>query len=125
MANWIQKATKKMKAKGTVGAFGSQAKSAGKTTEQFANQVLNNKEDYSSTTVKRAQFAKNVAGLKVGGSVDNKLLTKAQAGKSLLNRGCSKLTRGQKNRLKKQRKRRTSGNTTPKFNANRPNRRRR
>ena len=77
MANWIQKATKKMKAKGTVGAFGKQAKEAGQTTKQFANEVLSNKDDYSPTTVKRAQFAKNV-GLKVGGSVNNKLLTQTQ-----------------------------------------------
>jgi len=77
MANkWIQKATKKMKKKGTVGAFSQQAKNAGMTTKQFANKVLSNKSDYSSTTVNRAQFAKNVAGLKVGGSVNNKLLTK-------------------------------------------------
>ena len=78
MANWIQKATKKMKAKGTVGAFGEQAKKAGQTTKQFANHVLSNKDDYSSTTVKRAQFAKNAGGLKVGGSVNNKLLTQTQ-----------------------------------------------
>lgn len=77
MANkWIQKATQRMKAKGTTGSFSKQAKRAGMTTKQFANKVLSNKDDYSPTTVKRANFAKNVAGLKVGGSVDNKLLTK-------------------------------------------------
>lgn len=76
MANkWIQKATQKMKAKGTTGAFSKQAKNAGMTTKQFANKVLSNKDDYSSNTVKRAQFAKNVAGLKVGGTINNKLLT--------------------------------------------------
>jgi hypothetical protein len=76
MANkWIQKAAKKMKAKGTTGAFSQQAKNAGMTTKQFANKVLSNKDDYSSNTVKRAQFAKNVAGLKVGGTINNKLLT--------------------------------------------------
>ena len=82
MANkWIQKAAKKMKAKGTTGAFSQQAKNASMTTKQFANKVLSNKDDYSSNdnyssnTVKRAQFAKNVAGLKVGGTINNKLLT--------------------------------------------------
>lgn len=81
MANkWIQKATQKMKAKGTTGAFSEQAKNAGMTTKEFANKVLSNKSDYSSTTEKRAQFVKNIAGLKVGGSIDNKLLPKAQPG---------------------------------------------
>lgn len=123
MANkWIQKATQRMKAKGTTGSFSKQAKRAGMTTKQFANKVLSNKDDYSSTTVKRANFAKNVAGLKVGGSVDNKLLTKAQNGKSLLNRGCTKPTKRQKRRVQKQRNQRRAGNTVPRFN---PNRRRR
>ena len=122
MANWIQKATKKMKAKGTVGAFGEQAKKAGQTTKQFANHVLSNKDDYSPTTVKRAQFAKNVAGLKVGGSVDNKLLPKAQNGKSLLNRGCTKPTKRQRRRAQNQNNQRRAGNAAPGFN---PNRRRR
>lgn len=128
MANkWIQKATQRMKAKGTTGSFSKQAERAGMTTKQFANKVLSNKDDYSSTTVKRANFAKNVAGLKVGGSVDNKLLPKAQPGKSvketsLLNRGCTRPTRGQIRRVQRQRNQRRAGNTVPMFN---PNRRRR
>lgn len=42
-------------------------------------------------------------------------LPKAQKGKSLLNRGCSKLTWKQKRKLKKQRKQRKAGNATSKF----------
>lgn len=122
MANkWIQKATQKMKAKGTTGAFSQQAKNAGMTTKQFANKVLSNKDDYSSNTVKRAQFAKNVAGLKVGGSIDNKLLPKAQNGKSksLLDRGCNKPSRRQVRTVQRQRAQRRSGNITSPFNARR------
>ena len=58
---WIQEATERMKAKGTVGAFTKQAKRAGyDSVQSFANHVLNNTDDYTSTTVKRAQFAKNM-----------------------------------------------------------------
>lgn len=90
MANkWIQKATQKMKAKGTTGAFSKQAK--------------------------------NVAGLKVGGSIDNKLLPKAQNGKSksLLDRGCNKPSRRQVRTVQRQRDQRSRGNITSPFNARR------
>ena len=61
---WIQKATERMKAKGTVGAFTKQAKRAGyDSVQSFANHVLKNTDDYTSTTVKRAQFAKNMGNL--------------------------------------------------------------
>lgn len=39
------------------GKFTAQAKAAGMGTQQFASHVLANKEDYSPTTVKRANFA--------------------------------------------------------------------
>lgn len=46
------------------GKFTAQAKAAGMGVQEFANKVLSNKEDFSSTTVKRANFAKNAAGWK-------------------------------------------------------------
>jgi len=59
--NWIKEATDRMEQKGTVGAFTKQAKRAGYDSVQaFANKVLNNEDDFSKTTVKRAQFAKNM-----------------------------------------------------------------
>jgi hypothetical protein len=57
--NWIQDAEKKMKKKGTVGAFTKQAERAGMSTTDFAKKVLANKENYTQTTVDRAQFMKN------------------------------------------------------------------
>jgi len=41
------------------GAFTAKAKAHGKTVQQFANQVLSNKSNYSTATVKQAVFAKN------------------------------------------------------------------
>ena len=65
---WIQEANERMKAKGTVGAFTKQAKRAGyDSVQSFASHVLNNKDDYTSTTVKRAQFAKNMGNLSKAG----------------------------------------------------------
>jgi len=59
---WIQEAVKRMEEKGTVGAFTKQANRAGYDSVQaFATHVLNNEDKFSNTTVKRAQFAKNVA----------------------------------------------------------------
>jgi len=52
---WIQKADIKE------GAFTKQAKSAGVGVQEFANKVLANPDKYSSTTVKRANLAKNFA----------------------------------------------------------------
>lgn len=46
------------------GKFTEQAQAAGMGVQEFARKVLANKEDYSSTTVKRANFAKNAAGWK-------------------------------------------------------------
>ena len=44
------------------GKFTASAQHAGMGVQAFANQVLANKEDYSSTQVKRANFAHNAAG---------------------------------------------------------------
>lgn len=46
------------------GKFTASAQHAGMGTQEFANHVLANKEDYSSTQVKRANFAHNAAGWK-------------------------------------------------------------
>lgn len=56
--NWIQGAIKKP------GAFSSQAEKAGMSTAEFADQVTSNPGDYSDKTVKRAQLAKTLAGLR-------------------------------------------------------------
>tara|TARA_R110002074_G_scaffold280851_1_gene452167 strand:- start:1087 stop:1983 length:897 start_codon:yes stop_codon:yes gene_type:complete len=55
--NWIQSVDKEMKKKGTVGAFTKQAKKAGMSVHDFAEEVKRNPEDYSSTTRKRATLA--------------------------------------------------------------------
>jgi len=44
------------------GKFTESAQRAGMGVQEFASQVLANKEDYSSTQVKRANFARNAAG---------------------------------------------------------------
>ena len=46
------------------GKFTASANRAGMGVQEFARHVLANKEDYSSTQVKRATFAKNSAGWK-------------------------------------------------------------
>ena len=46
------------------GKFTKQAQAAGMGVQEFARKVLSNKEDYSPTTVKRANFARNAAGWK-------------------------------------------------------------
>jgi hypothetical protein len=58
--NWIQSAIKKP------GSFTAQAKGAGMTVPAFRDKVLANKEDFSSTTVKRANLAKTLAGMRKG-----------------------------------------------------------
>jgi hypothetical protein len=45
------------------GAFTKQAKDAGMGVQEFAAKVLANPKDYNATTVKRANFAKNVKGI--------------------------------------------------------------
>ncbi len=48
---WIQRAIRKP------GAFRKQAQRAGKSTAQFAREVLRNPSRYSKTTVRRARLA--------------------------------------------------------------------
>ena len=49
--NWIQQAIRKP------GAFRKQAKRAGKSTMDFAREVMRNPSRYSTTTVRRARLA--------------------------------------------------------------------
>lgn len=56
--NWIQGAIKKP------GAFSAQAEKAGMSTAEFANEVTSNPDDYSDKTLKRAQLAKTLAGMR-------------------------------------------------------------
>jgi hypothetical protein len=52
---WIQAAKLKE------GSFSKQAKDAGMDAQAFANKVLANPDKYSTTTIKRANLAKNFA----------------------------------------------------------------
>jgi hypothetical protein len=56
--NWIEGAIKKP------GAFSAQAEKAGMSTAEFAKEVISNPDDYSEKTVKRANLAKTLAGLR-------------------------------------------------------------
>ena len=58
--DWIQSVDKEMKKKGTVGAFTKEAKEAGMTVHDFAKKVVDNPEEFSEKTRKRAQFALNM-----------------------------------------------------------------
>ena len=42
------------------GAFTAQAKRAGMGVQEFAKEVLDNQEDFTKKTIKRAQFARNM-----------------------------------------------------------------
>ena len=55
------------------GKFTESAKRAGKSVQEFARQVLANKDKYSSTLVKRANFARNASKWKHqdGGNLEN------------------------------------------------------
>ncbi len=57
---WIKSAIKKP------GSFTAQAKNAGMSVPAFRDKVLSNKEKFSSTTVKRANLAKTLAGMRKG-----------------------------------------------------------
>jgi hypothetical protein len=57
---WIQGAIQKK------GSFTAQAKRAGMSTSSFRDKVLANKEKFSSTTVKRANLAKTLSGMRKG-----------------------------------------------------------
>lgn len=64
---WIQSAIK------NPGSFTKQAQSAGMSVAGFKNKVLANKEDYSSTTVKRANLANTLSKMRKGqGGMDFK-----------------------------------------------------
>ena len=58
------------------GKFTASANRAGMGVQEFARHVLANKEDYSSTQVKRANFARNAAGWKkqMGGMAEGQML---------------------------------------------------
>ena len=58
--DWIQSVDKEMKKKGTVGAFTKEAKEAGMTVHDFAKKVVDNPEEFSEKTRRRAQFALNM-----------------------------------------------------------------
>jgi hypothetical protein len=57
---WIQKVIK------NPGSFTKQAQSAGMSTAGFKNKVLGNKEDYSTTTVRRANLANTLSKMRKG-----------------------------------------------------------
>jgi hypothetical protein len=56
---WLQKASKKMKSKGTEGSFSARAAKEGKTTAQLADEILGGKHKLSKSGMwrKRANFA--------------------------------------------------------------------
>jgi hypothetical protein len=58
------------------GKFTASANRAGMSVQDFASKVLANKEDYSSTQVKRANFARNAASWKkqMGGMTEGQML---------------------------------------------------
>jgi hypothetical protein len=58
------------------GKFTESANRAGMSVQEFASKVLANKEDYSSTQVKRANFARNAASWKkqMGGMTEGQML---------------------------------------------------
>jgi hypothetical protein len=58
---WIQKATSKMKKKGTVGSFSAAAKKVGMSTKAYANKVLKKGSKASAAMKKKANFAKNAS----------------------------------------------------------------
>jgi hypothetical protein len=58
--NWIKNAIQKP------GSFTAQAKRAGMSVPAFRNKVLSNKNNFSATTVKRANLAKTLSKMKKG-----------------------------------------------------------
>jgi len=56
--NWIQQAIRKP------GAFRKQAQRAGKSTMEFAREVVRNPERFSKTTVRRARLAITLSKLR-------------------------------------------------------------
>lgn len=47
------------------GKFTASAKKAGYSVQGYTNHILNNKENYSTTQIKRANFAKNIGGARI------------------------------------------------------------
>jgi hypothetical protein len=71
------------------GKFTASARRAGMGVQEFASKVLANKEDYSSTQVKRANFARNAAGWNKanGGMVGNEIEVTPQEAEMLRQQG--------------------------------------
>ena len=70
------------------GKFTAQAQARGMGVQEFANKVMANKEDYSPTTVKRANFAKNFGGRKkheMGGMMEEMERMFQMGGKKAIN----------------------------------------
>lgn len=59
--HWIQKAARSMKERGTEGSFSRAAAKRGESTEEFADKVHSNPDEYSPKMRKKANFARNVA----------------------------------------------------------------
>ena len=59
-SRWIKAATERMDQKGTKGSFRKIAKGMGKSTEEAADQITSNPDEYPESTRKKAQFARNV-----------------------------------------------------------------
>jgi len=58
---WAQKASEKMKKKGTEGSFTKLAHEAGYDSPlEYAKHVMAAPDNFSSSTVKKANFAKNI-----------------------------------------------------------------
>lgn len=64
---WIKDVSESMEREGTKGAFTRQAKTRGMTAQEFARKVLANKENYDTTTVRRANLARTFANMQLGG----------------------------------------------------------
>ena len=60
--NWLQKASREMEENDTKGSFTRQAERADMSVQQFARYVLQHKGQFTTRTVRRAVFARNVAG---------------------------------------------------------------
>ena len=59
-SRWVKAATEGFEKKGTKGSFRKIAKGMGKSTEEAADQITSNPDEYPENTRKKAQFARNV-----------------------------------------------------------------
>lgn len=64
MARWIDRVKRRMRRRGTVGAFRKQAQRAGQTTAAFAKRVLSNPSRFRKRTIARARLAQRFAGFR-------------------------------------------------------------